>query len=286
MSSQSVVYESDTGSEQRMSQPTQTKIQANFQIARPAPKSSLGLAPKLLLQIQQLAPNERPVPVLEIWQPLFRKSKLTRNFHQKVKMRSGDVYATLDESYITTSIGRQKDFSNAKQDSEGSTLQKDIVAAMCHNDNTNSTIYFRDARCRWQTSVSTGPDQSTPNYRFTMSNENKDISDPGRMILQWESRSKENAPAGSLDAEQFVLLLIDRKARRKCRIATMTPGGFKIVVRKSSTLEHLQVCFGLTEPITSTMVQDPYKALEIWLYTQTLTLGAWVAYQEGWLNYN
>lgn len=201
-------------------------------------------------------------------------------------MRSGDVYATLDESYITTSTRRRRDFSNAEQDSDGATLQKDIVAAMCHNDNTTSTIYFRDARCRWQTSVSTGPAQSTPNYRFTINDENRDISDPGRMILQWEKRSKENAPASSLDTEQFVLLLIDRKARRKCRIATMTPGGFKIVVRKSSTLEHLQVCFGLTEPITSTMVQDPHEALEIWLYTQTLTLGAWVAYQEGWLNYN
>jgi hypothetical protein len=201
-------------------------------------------------------------------------------------MRSGDVYATLNESYITTSTGRQRDSSNADQESDGATLQKDIVAAMCHNDNTTSTIHFRDARCRWQTSVSTEPAQSTPNWRFTINNENRDISDTGRMILQWEKRSKENAPAGSMDAEQFVLLLIDRKARRKCRIATMTPGGVKVVIRKSSTLEHLRVCFRLTEPITSMMVQDPHEALEIWLYTQILTLGAWVAYQEGWLNYS
>ncbi|KAJ5198479.1 uncharacterized protein N7498_007596 [Penicillium cinerascens] len=275
MSSQSVVYESDTRSEERTSQPTRTEIQAIFQIARPAPKSSLGLAPKLLLQIQQLVQNKRPVPVLEMWQPPFQKSKLTRNFHQKVKLRSGDIYATLDESYITTSTGRQKDFSNAEQDSDGATPEKRIIAAICQNDNTTSTIYFRDARCRWQTSVSTGLAQSTPTYRFTINDENRDISDPGRIILQWEKRSKENALGGSLDAEQFVLLLIDRKARRKCRIATMTPGGFKIVV-----------CFDLTEPMASTVVQDRHEALEIWLYTQTLTLGSWVAYQEGWLNYN
>lgn len=104
------------------------------------------------------------------------------------------------------------------------------------------------------------------------------------MTLQWEKRSKENAPAGSVDAEKFVLLLIDRKARRKSRIATMTPGGFEIVVRKTSILEHLQVCFDLTEPVSSTSTRDPREALETWLYTQILTLGVWVAYQEGWLN--
>ncbi|KAB8218324.1 hypothetical protein BDV33DRAFT_175704, partial [Aspergillus novoparasiticus] len=48
----------------RPSQRTRTKIQATFQIARPTPKFSLHLSPKELLQIQQLAQNHRPVPVL------------------------------------------------------------------------------------------------------------------------------------------------------------------------------------------------------------------------------
>ncbi|CAI7587927.1 unnamed protein product [Penicillium glandicola] len=284
MSSQSVVYEKDIRSEERLSQRIQTKIQVIFQLARPAPKLSLRLAPKLLLQIQLLTENHRPVPVLEIWQPIFRKPKLTREFHQRVKLRTGDIYATLDDSYITNLTGLPKDFSSAEQYSDGATLQKDIVAAMCQNDETTSTIHFRDARCSWQASAGIGPAQSTPTYRFTINDENRDSSDPGRMILQWEKRSKENATAGSLGAEQFVLLLIDRKARRKSRIATMTPDMLEIVVRKSSILEHLQVCFELTQPILSRGVQRPRDALEIWLYMQTLTLGAWVAYQEGWLN--
>ncbi|KAE8395872.1 hypothetical protein BDV23DRAFT_178438 [Aspergillus alliaceus] len=284
MSSQSVVYKSDTRSEERPTQPRRTNIEAIFQIARPAPKFSLRLAPKLLLQIQQLAHNPRPVPVLQVWQQPFCKSNLTRDFHQRVKLRSSDVYATLDESYITTSTGRRKDFSDAEQDGDGATPQKHIVAAMCQNNDTTSTIHFRDVRCSWQASASTGPAQSTPSYRFTINDENRDSSDPGRMILQWEKRSKENVPAGSLDAERFVLLLIDRKARRKSRIATMTPAGIEIVIRKSSILEHLKVCFDLTEPVASMRVQDPHEALEMWLYTQTLTLGVWAAYQEGWLN--
>lgn len=218
--------------------------------------------------------------MLEIWQPPFRKSKLTRDFHQRVKLRSGDVYATLDDSYIT-STGRREDSSNSEQDGDGAPPHKDIVAAMCQGDET-SDIHFRDARCSWQASAgSTGP-QSTPCYRFTINDEKREAADPGRIILQWEKRSKENAPAGP-SAEQFVLLLIDRKARRKSRIATMTPGGFEILVRKTSILEHLQVCFDLTKPVSSATA-DPHEALEMWLYTQTLTLGIWVAYQEGWLN--
>jgi len=163
--------------------------------------------------------------------------------------------------------------------------QKDIVAAMCQGAEATSTIHFRDARCSWQASAgSTEQAQSMPCYRFTINDEKRDSADPGRMILQWEKRSKENAQTASLVKEQFVFFLIDRKARQKSRIATMTPGKLEIAVRKTSILEKLQVCFDLTEPVSSTKAQDPHEALEIWLYTQTLTLGVWVAYQEGWLN--
>ncbi|KAJ5187075.1 hypothetical protein N7449_010069 [Penicillium cf. viridicatum] len=236
MSSQSVVYEKDVRSEDQPSQRTTTKIQAVFQIAHPAPKFSLCLAPKKLLQIQ-LAQNHRPVPVLEIWKPLFRKPKLSRDFHQKVKLRAGDVYATIDESYITTSAGPPKDLFNAEQYGDGATSQENIVAAMCQSGGTTSNIHFRDTQCSWQASVGTGPAKS---YRFIIKDKNRDTSDPGRMTLQWEKRSEENVSASSLDAEQFVLLLNDRGARQKSRIATMTPDGFEIIVRKSSILEDLQ----------------------------------------------
>ncbi|KAJ5872781.1 uncharacterized protein N7529_005134 [Penicillium soppii] len=284
MSSQSVVYEKDVKSEEWLSRSIKTKIHVIFQLARPAPKYSLRLAPKLLLQIQLLAQNHRPVPVLELWQPIFRKPKLTGDFYQKVKLRTGDIYATLDDSYITNLTGTPKDLSSAEQYGDSATLQKDIVAVMCQKDKTTSTIHFRDARCSWEASAGTGPAQSTPTYRFTISDENRDSLNPGRMVLQWEKRSKEDATAGSLGAEQFVLLLIDLKARRRSRIATMTPDMLEIVVRKSSILEYLQVCFDLTQPVFSRSVQGPCDALSIWLYTQTLTLGAWVAYQEGWFN--
>lgn len=103
--------------------------------------------------------------------------------------------------------------------------------------------------------------------------------------MQWEKRglvAKDGSASQSLGSDQFVLVLIDRKARRKSRIATMTPGGLEIMVRKSSIMEALQVCLDLTSPV-STGNQDAHENLEMWLYTQVLTLGVWVAQQEGWL---
>ncbi|KAJ5437896.1 uncharacterized protein N7458_008894 [Penicillium daleae] len=294
MSTLSVNYESDAASDERpSSQPACPKIHANFQIARPPPKSSLKLSPKLLLQIQQLSQNHRPVPVLEIWQPPLRKSKLTREFPQRPKLRAGDIYATLDEPYISSAPVRRKEFTKSdSQESTSSNLQnKDIVAAICQSTGDKaktSTIYFRDAQCSWQASVGTAGPENTPCYRFTINDENRDKSDPGRMIMQWEKRGfagKDENASQPFNSDQFVLVLIDRKARRKSRIATMTPGGLEIMVRKTSIMEHLQVCLDLTIPMSTPKSGDwdAHENLEMWLYTHVLTLGLWVAQQEGWL---
>lgn len=101
------------------------------------------------------------------------------------------------------------------------------------------------------------------------------------MIMQWEKRTlaaNGNAASGSPDNEQFVLMAIDRKIRRKSRIATMTRGGIEILVRKSSILDHLRTCLVLTEPVSGGSAD-----FETWLYTLVLTLGVSVASQEGWL---
>lgn len=272
-----------------------TKFQANFQIARPPPKSSLRLAPKLLLQIQQLAPNHRPVPVLGVWQPPFRKSKLTRDFAQRPKLRANDIYATLDEPFIINPQLR-KQSTKSELDETDCAATRDITAALCQSTDSesSSSIYFRDAQCSWSVRANmAGPNHDTPSYRFTLRDEKSPQSDsqPGRIILQWEKRqsSKTSSPTNSSQSqnspnEQFVLMLIDRQAKRKSRIATMTPGGLEVFVRKSSIVESLRVCFNLTNPsATMTSGRDPHAVLESWLYTHVLTLGVWVAFQEGWL---
>ncbi|CEJ55623.1 hypothetical protein PMG11_01873 [Penicillium brasilianum] len=293
LSTLSVNYESEASDERPVSQPARTKIQANFQIARPPPKSSLRLSAKLLLQIQQLSHNHRPVPVLEIWQPPLRKSKLTREFPQRPKLRAGDIYATLDEPYTSSAPSVRKDSAKSDyQESTNSNLQsKDIVSAICQSSSGEakaSTIHFRDAQRSWHASVGFAGPEKTPCYRFTINDETREKSDPGQMIMQWEKRGlagKDENSSQPFHSDQFVLVLIDRRARRKSRIATMTPGGLEIMVRKTSIMEHLQMCLDLTDPLSTATSgdRDAHVNLEMWLYTHVLTLGIWVAQQEGWL---
>lgn len=224
-----------------------------------------------------------------MWQPPFHKSDLTRDFYQRVKLRSRDVYLTLNEPFLTSSTGRRISFPCAKRNDDNTNPDTNTVAAICPIDGTAACIHFRDARCSWQ--VRTGSMEttmSTPCYRFSINDKKRDGLNRDRMVLQWEKRSKTNTGLGLLEAGKFYLFLIDRKARRKSRIATMTPAELEIVVCKSSILESLQACFDLTEPtiepLFSAKMTDSREALQTWLYTQTLTLGAWVAYQEKWFS--
>ncbi|KAJ5467516.1 hypothetical protein N7475_005268 [Penicillium sp. IBT 31633x] len=291
-------YESDTSSEERpRSQPLNVKIQAKFQIARPPPKSSqrLRLSPKLLLQVQQLPSNHRPVPVLEVWQPPLRKSRLTKGFPQRPKLGTKDIYATLNEPYITktpTSQVQEHSQQETQSNSDQNTQEKDIIAAMCKpsiNASSTSAIHFRDARRIWQASAGlAGNDHNTPCYRFVIKdNEQTASPEQCQMIMQWEKKTLStngNEVPGTPGNEHFVLVVIDRKARRKSRIATMNRGGFDITVRKSSILDHLRTCLALTDPV-SVSSGDPVSCadLEKWLYTLVLTFGISVASQEGWL---
>lgn len=137
-----------------------------------------------------------------------------------------------------------------------------------------------------------GPNHDIPSYRFTLQDEAlKADSESGRIIMQWEKRESktQNQQQNQNQQQQqntdtFILMLIDRQARRKSRIATMTSSGLEVFVRKSSILESLRVCFNLTSPSATAMSgRDPHEVLESWLYTNVLTLGVWVASQEGWL---
>ena len=249
-----------------------TKIHAHFQICRPPPKSTLRLSSKLLLQIQQLPQNHRPVPVLEIWQPPFRKSKLTRAFPSRPKLRSGDIYASTNEPYIINQAPIRKDSTRSDDSDTSDARNKDVVAALCHSAG-DEHIYFRDARCSWAASKGTVRSDKTC-YRFALGDGSVSGSEgTERMLLQCEKRDSEK---GDVE-EEFILFLIDRTARRKSRIATMSAGGLEILVRKSSILESLEACMRLCEP-----VGYGSDSMESWLYTQVLTVAVWVSQREGW----
>ncbi|KAJ6009209.1 hypothetical protein N7522_004225 [Penicillium canescens] len=286
--------ESDaTSDELPTPQPTRSKIQASFLIARPPPKSSLCLTPKLLLQFQQLTSNGRSRPVMELWHPSIRKPKLTPDFHQRPKMRSGDIYATCDEPYIINSHNVRKQAGRSpKQRDENciSPHKKDVVTVMCRSRDTTqvSTINFRNEQCTWQASAHpAGPANHKLRYRFTLNDEHSDGRFSSRsMSMQWEKRQSDggdNESTGECESEYFVLCFIDHKARRKGRIATMTQSRLDVRVRKTSIIEHLQACLDLTRSTVSD--SESSERLEIWLYTHVLPMGTWVAEEEGWLNH-
>ncbi|EKV20310.1 hypothetical protein PDIP_17730 [Penicillium digitatum Pd1] len=280
----------------RSSSQYKIKNETKFQIAWPPSKPSqrLRLGPKLLLQIQQLPPNHRPVPVLEIWQPSLLKSKSTRGFLQPLKLGPKDLYATLHQPYITKNEPPQKQGHSqerdAHQNSGGHAQKKETVAAMCHppsNENTTSEIHFRDARCIWLASTCS-TEKSTPCYRFAMQDEESMTdSKQCQMILQWEKRTPsmngDGAPR-SRDTENFVLVAIDRKTHRKNKIATMNRSGFEITIRERLIFDHPRTCLAFPDPVSAGAASpDSCADLETWLYTHVLTFGIWVASQERWL---
>ncbi|KAL3259696.1 hypothetical protein ABHI18_005164 [Aspergillus niger] len=270
-----------------------SKIQASFVIARPPPKSSLWLTPKLLLQFQQLTTKHRPRPVMGIWQLSIRKSKLTRDFHQHPKLRFGDSYATYDEPYTISShnLSKQPGESTKQHDKHAALHNKDPVAVMCHStcDKARaSTLSFRNEQCTWRVSTHSGSHaKSEMRYRFTIKDEHSSGGLSRSMSMQWEKRFSDDGDSALVEGEckwgYFALCFIDHEARRKSRIATMTPTRLDIRVRKSSIIEHLQTCMDLTGlPVNSCEYSE---SLEAQLYTHVLTMGAWVTDREGWLNH-
>ncbi|CAI7618449.1 unnamed protein product [Penicillium palitans] len=226
--------ESDVASDElTLPPPTRDKIQASFLIARPPPKLSLSLTPKLLLQFQQLTNNDRSRPVMEIWQPSIRKSKLTRGFHQRPKLRSGDIYATYDEPYTIDphDLYKQAGISTQQHEKHLNPYKKDTVAVMCHSTPDkaqSSTISFRNEQCTWRVSTrSAGHAKSKMRYRFTINDDHSDRALGQSMTMQWEKRVSDGGDSpsteGECESEYFALCFIDHKARRKSRIATMTP---------------------------------------------------------------
>lgn len=220
------------------------------------------------------------MPVLEIYEAQYRKSKLTRDFAQRPKLAKGDIYVALGEPYITAHARKQSTSSGTPEDDDRQAQEKDIIAVMC---DATSTVYFRDTRCTWQASTGTaGAEQSAPCYRFAMSDENGNEPEHSNWIMQWEKRTSSHGSAAA-DKDQFMLFIIDRKTHRRSRVATMDRGGVEVKILKGAILEHLQKSMDLTSPVPGPSQNHPYGILESWLYTHILTLGVWVASHEGWL---
>ncbi|KAI9035343.1 uncharacterized protein KD926_003733 [Aspergillus affinis] len=278
---------------------TSTSKAQTFPLAHPPPKASqcLRLSPRLLLQIQQLTPSSRIIPVLEIYQP-SRLGKSVPNGQPKLHAR--DMFLTQSESY---SHIPGSDSANA---TEGAPPTHDFVGAIYADPKRTSGagVYIPAGNLKWEAT------QTPRGYRFQLKRgsaprpaSQQSVGDgtaaasdaapppsrgqeggqcpqePLNIALDWERRARTssdettdaNANAGSSGnnkPDRFVLTIADQPHLRRPWLATLTKKGFMV-----GGWDRGQRAF-LTERLG---VQD-----EQVLYTCFLALGVYVARSEGW----
>ncbi|KAJ5048391.1 hypothetical protein NUH16_006889 [Penicillium rubens] len=187
--------------------PTRSKIQAAFLIARSPRKPTLYLTPKLLLQFQQLTSEGRLRSVINIRQPSIRKSKLTREFRQRPKLRSGDSFATYDEPYAIDphNAYQQRGISGQLHEKHRTAHNEDAIAVMCHSTSDNAQtpmISFRNDQCTWRISTRlAGHTKREMRYRFTINYERSDEGLSQSMSMQWEKRLPDGGASASAEGE-------------------------------------------------------------------------------------
>ncbi|KAK1141524.1 hypothetical protein N8T08_008936 [Aspergillus melleus] len=276
---------------------TSTSRAQTFPLAHPPPKASqcLRLSPRLLLQVQQLTPSSRIIPVLEVYQP-SRLGKSVPNGQPKLHTR--DMFLTQSESY---SHIPQSDSANA---TEGAPPNHDLVGAIYADPKRTSGagVYIPAGDLKWEAT-------QTPNgYRFqlkrasvprpaskqSVGDGNAAASDaappPSRgqgqqepldISLDWERRARtssdeptdSNANAGGsgkTKPDRFVLTIADQPHLRRPWLATLTKKGFMVGGWDRGQRGFLAERLG---------VQD-----EQVLYTCFLALGVYVARSEGWVS--
>ncbi|GIC90992.1 uncharacterized protein Aud_007430 [Aspergillus udagawae] len=292
---------SDTESASSIPAPQkQLKGQSIFPLAHPPPKPTqrLRLTPKLLLQIQHLSPTStRPLPVLEAWQPSRFAARPCANLP---KLHAGDIYITQSEAYTSLSGDNHNHNLASGSDSEASHEAVVGVIYQAHAQKAKSEkegpapaqaqaeVHFPLGAGRWTASATTGG-----GYRFQARDGN------GEYVLEWRRRetgkrgrkrstsfsSSTTDPAPGGDSVRFVLGLVDVKTQRGARVASLTKKGFEVGCWERLPLEGLRECVGLG------LGSSTDESEELWegqfrtaVYTMVLTMGVWVASQEGWLS--
>ncbi|GIK03441.1 hypothetical protein Aspvir_007510 [Aspergillus viridinutans] len=267
------------------------KGQSVFPLAHPPPKPTqrLRLTPKLLLQIQHLSPKStRPLPVLEVWQP---SRFAARPCATLPKLHAGDMYITQSEAY--TSLA-----GDLASDSDASHEAVAVVGVIYHApvqkpsktegpEPVQAEVHFPLGAGRWTASATTGG-----GYRF------QGRDGDGEYVLEWMRRgtgkgegkrstsfsSSSTDPAPGGDSGRFVLGIADPKTRRGARVASLTKRGFEVGCWARLPLEGLRECVGLgldSSNDESDVWEGQFRTA---VYTMVLTMGVWVAAQEGWLS--
>ncbi|GIJ82151.1 hypothetical protein Asppvi_000654 [Aspergillus pseudoviridinutans] len=290
---------SDTDSTTSIPAPQkQLKEQSIFPLAHPPPKPAqrLRLSPRLLLQIQHLSPRSaRPLPVLEVWQP---SRFAARPCASLPKLHAGDMYITQSEAY--TSLSGENHNHNFAADSDTDASHEAIVSVIYHAPvpkpskkegpapaPAQAEVHFPLGGRAWTASATAGG-----GYRF------QGRDGEGEYVLEWKRRgtgkggrtrstsfsSSSTDPAPGGDSGKFVLGIVDVKTRRGMRVASLTKRGFEVGCWERLPREALRECVGLGLGSSTDESEPSEGQFRTAVYTMVLTMGVWVASQEGWLS--
>ncbi|EAW25201.1 uncharacterized protein NFIA_106900 [Aspergillus fischeri NRRL 181] len=283
--------ESITSIPPRQNNPKHSKEQSVFPLAHPPPKPTqrLRLTPKLLLQIQHLSPkSNRPLPVLEVWQPSRFAARPCATFP---KLHAGDMYITQSEAYA--SLSGENHNHNPGSEAEADASHEAVVGVIYHPPAQKTKakkegpepaqaeveVHFPLTGRTWSASVTAGG-----GYRFQGRDE------AGVYVLEWKRRgekersrsfsssSTDRAPGPGADS-RFVLGIVDMRTRRGARVASLTKKGFEVGCWERLPLEGLQECVGSSTD-ESELSEGQFRTA---VNTMVLSTGVWVAAQEGWL---
>ncbi|KAI9931160.1 hypothetical protein ASPWEDRAFT_166893 [Aspergillus wentii DTO 134E9] len=245
---------SDSASSHRSITSHQKRTRTIFPLAHPPPKSAqkLRLNPKLLLQIQQLSPSNRPVAILEVWQPSIFTGRVAKEFPNQPRVRSGDVYVTQSEGYTNLQHARNE---SEEGDEEGGSGEKDLVGVIGKGGEA-SEIYASSGRVWEAKNVESG-------YRF-------EVKDGDEVrVLEWERKRGSKAK----ESEMFVLCIADEKGLRRPWIAEMSRVCIEVKGWDRAVRDHLSDWVGRDD-----------EHWDAGFYTLILMFGVYAASQEGWFS--
>ncbi|KAL4893827.1 hypothetical protein BDV59DRAFT_201586 [Aspergillus ambiguus] len=177
-----------------------------FPLAHPPPKTTqcLRFTPRLVLQIQQLAPSTgRPVPVLEVLRPSrLAKCVDVGGAASRVKLSARGLYIAQSEPYLHLA-------ANATAG------RYDVVGAIPALSASAARDMLHLVSCADPCAIT-----STPRgYRFHLP------GDDGGKILEWAKRPRS---ADEDKGDRFVLGIVAAEDLRRPWLATLTKRGLKV----------------------------------------------------------
>ncbi|OGM40090.1 hypothetical protein ABOM_011403 [Aspergillus bombycis] len=227
----------------------------------PPPKHTLRLTPHLTLQIQQLTPtSRRPIPILEVYQPT-RFGKTLGDAPRKLTAR--DMYIVQSDGYAHL----------PEDQSQGAVVGVIYMPAKEENRKMafpGGGVWFPVGE-GWEVSVTV-----RGGYRFMF----KGRADGVSRVVEWEKRvakgrSSSAASEGSeMKGDVRFTLNIAESGLRRPWLATLTKQGLKVGGWDRAQREYL----------ASSLRSENEVEEDAALFTSILTMGVYVAAQEGWLN--